>query len=85
VRIAERLLPIFEIAYEARLNPELQAQNAQRLAQAARSLRLSTSHRRIFVRSLIAEWYRQLRQGEALLSDGQASEIVGSSAQEIES
>jgi hypothetical protein len=85
VRIAERLLPIFEIAYEARLNHELQAQNAHRLAQAALSFRFGTSHRRIFVKSLIAEWYRQLREGEVLLSDAQASEIVGSSGKELDS
>jgi hypothetical protein len=84
VRIAERLQPIFEIAYEARLNPELQAQNAQRLAQAARTFRLNTSHRRIFVKTLVSEWYRQLREGEELLSDAQVSQLVGDSAEELD-
>lgn len=85
VEIAKRLKPIFELACDARLNDALQAHNAQALAKAALELRVSTNDRRIFVKALIGEWYRQLREGEVQLSAEQASELVGRSAQEIES
>lgn len=51
VKIAERLQPIFEVAYEARLNTALQKRNADRLAAAARRTRTMTNHRRIFIKT----------------------------------
>lgn len=77
VRIAERLRGIFEVAYETRLDPQIQAQNAQRLAEAALRFLTGTSHRRIFIKALVSEWYRQNHTGERLLSADEAENIIG--------
>ncbi|MFQ3536506.1 MAG: BREX system ATP-binding domain-containing protein [Aggregatilineales bacterium] len=85
VKIAERLQPIFEIAYEARLDTALQARNADRLAAAARRTRTATNHRRIFISSLAREWYRQWQEGQVELSDTDAYELVTHSSQDLNS
>ena len=85
VKIAERLQPIFEVAYEARLNTALQKRNAERLAAAARRTRTMTSHRRIFVKTLVSEWHRQWKEGEVELSEADANALVGGTSQGFES
>ena len=62
--IGYRLLAIFEVAYEAKLNPELQAGNIQTFSEAARNSYLAISHRRLFVKALVTEWFRQKEEGE---------------------
>jgi hypothetical protein len=85
VKIAERLQPIFEVAYDARLDTALQAHNADRLASAALRMRTVTNHRRIFIKALVSEWYRQAQEGEIELSEADANKLVGNSSQDIES
>jgi len=63
--IGERLLHVFEVAYDMEFDHELQAQNIARLADACASL-LSTSHRRHFVKSLIDILTEQRVEGERL-------------------
>ena len=61
--IGEKLLAIFELAYDVKLDHELQARNIEQLAEACASL-LSTSHRRHFVKSLIDILTEQRVEGE---------------------
>lgn len=63
--IGERLVQVFELAYDLKLNHELQAQNIAQLATSCAAL-LSTSHRRHFVKSLIDMLTEQRADGEFL-------------------
>jgi hypothetical protein len=63
--IGEKLLHVFEVAYEVKFDHERQAENIARLADACASL-LSTSHRRHFVKSLIDILTEQRIEGERL-------------------
>ncbi len=78
--IAYRLLPIFEIAYGVRLNPDLQVENIRVFSEAARNSYLAISHRRLFVKALVTEWFRQKEDGEiAITPDYAAAAIKGQS------
>ncbi|MEW6126462.1 MAG: BREX system ATP-binding domain-containing protein [Acidobacteriota bacterium] len=61
--IGERLLDIFEMAYDMKFDRELQLHNIAQLAEACGSL-LSTSHRRHFVKSLMDILTEQRVEGE---------------------
>jgi hypothetical protein len=74
--IAHRLLVIFEVAYGTKLNAELQAQNIAILSQAARESYLAISHRRLFIKSLVTEWYRQKEEGERPLTPEYAAAAI---------
>lgn len=63
--IGERLVQVFELAYDLKLDHELQAQNIAQLATSCAAL-LSTSHRRHFVKSLIDMLTEQRADGEFL-------------------
>ena len=67
-QIAYRLLSIFEIAYDVKLNADIQAQNIAILSQVARDSYLAISHRRLFVKTLVTEWYRQKVDGEQVIN-----------------
>lgn len=75
-QIAYRLLPIFELAYATTLNAEVQAENIQTLAEAARQSYLAISHRRLFVKALIMEWFRQKENGEMAITPDYAAAII---------
>jgi len=73
-------LPIFEIAYGVRLNPDLQVENIRVFSEAARNSYLAISHRRLFVKALVTEWFRQKEDGEiAITPDYAAAAIKGQS------
>lgn len=74
--IAFRLLPIFEVAYGVKLNPEIQAANIATLSEAARNSYLAISHRRLFIKALITEWYRQKEEGEIAFSAEYAAAAI---------
>ncbi|MEJ7615380.1 MAG: BREX system ATP-binding domain-containing protein [Pyrinomonadaceae bacterium] len=63
--IGEKLLDVFEHAYDLKLTRETQHENIARLAESCSSL-LSTSHRRHFVKSLIDILTEQRIDGERL-------------------
>jgi hypothetical protein len=68
--IGEKLLAIFEIAYDMKFDREVQSKNIEQLAAACGTL-LSTSHRRHFVKSLMDILTEQRVEGERLYeSDG---------------
>jgi hypothetical protein len=71
-QIGSRLLPIFETAYGVKFNPGLQAANTALLSDAARNAYLAISHRRLFIKALITEWYRQKEEGEQALAPERA-------------
>jgi bacteriophage exclusion system BrxC/D-like protein len=74
--IANRLLAIFEVAYGAKLDAAIQAQNIATLSQAARESYLAISHRRLFIKALVTEWYRQKEEGEHALSPDYAAAAI---------
>jgi P-loop Domain of unknown function (DUF2791) len=66
--IGYRLQAIFEVAYSYQLNPTIQAQNIDILSQSARESYLAISHRRLFVKTLVMEWFRQKEEGEQVIN-----------------
>jgi hypothetical protein len=75
-QIGYRLLPIFEVAYGARLNRETQSANIRLLSDAARESYLAISHRRLFIKALVTEWYRQKEEGEVVISPEYATAVI---------
>jgi hypothetical protein len=73
--IGEKLLLIFELAYDVKFDRELQARNIEQLAEACASL-LSTSHRRHFVKSLIDILTEQRVDGERLFETEGVQAVV---------
>lgn len=61
--IGERLLDVFETAYDSKFDRELQKRNIEELASVCASL-LSASHRRHFVKSFISILTEQRVEGE---------------------
>jgi len=74
-RIGEKLLTIFEVAYEMKFDHERQAQNIARLAENCAAL-LSTSHRRHFVKSLMDILTEQRVEGERLYEEDQLQGVI---------
>lgn len=66
--IGYRLQTIFEIAYACKLTSDIQAQNIQILSEAARESYLAISHRRLFIKTLVMEWFRQKEDGEQTIN-----------------
>lgn len=75
-QIGYRLLPIFEIAYTIKLNSDIQAENIQIISAAARNSYLAISHRRLFVKALVMEWYRQKEDGELVITPDYAAAVI---------
>jgi hypothetical protein len=74
-RIGEKLLGIFELAYDMKFDHELQSQNIAQLADTCGAL-LSTSHRRHFVKSLIDMLAEQRAEGERLYEADNVQNVV---------
>jgi hypothetical protein len=78
--IGSRLLPIFEVAYGVKLDPAVQAETISSFSEAARASYLAISHRRLFIKALVTEWFRQKEEGEGPVSaDYAAAAIRGQS------
>jgi hypothetical protein len=75
-QIGYRLLPIFESAYSAKLDPDIQSQNIAILSDVARNSYLAISHRRLFIKALVTEWYRQKEEGEQVISTEYATAAI---------
>jgi hypothetical protein len=74
--IGEKLIPIYELAFGAQLDPKVQYANAAILANVARDVFLDISHRRLFVKAFVSELARQHALGEHLLAEEEAIAIV---------
>jgi len=75
-QIGYRLLPIFELAFETKLDREVQTANILMLSEAARASYLAISHRRLFVKALVTEWYRQKEDGESAITLEYAGALI---------
>jgi len=75
-QIGYRLLPIFELGFDVKLDQAVQAANIHALSAAARSAYLAISHRRLFVKTLVTEWYRQKEEGELALTPEIATALI---------
>ena len=73
--IGEKLLGVFETAYQMSLNHELQRENIAKLAAGCASL-LSTSHRRHFVKSLVTMLTEQRVAGEHIYEDDNLNGVL---------
>src|SRR5919109_1309440 len=76
MQIGYRLLPIFEIAYGTKLDSDIQAANIAVLSEAARNSYLAISHRRLFIKALVTEWYRQKEEGEEVVDPEYAAAAI---------
>ncbi len=74
-KIGEKLLVVFETAWDLKLDHELQARNIAQLADTCAAL-LSTSHRRHFVKSLIDMLAEQRSEGERLYEQDNVQNVV---------
>jgi len=82
--VGNRLLAIFEVGYDVKFDPAVQARNIEALSQAARASYLAVSHRRLFVKALVIEWYRQKEEGERTLSPVQAEAVIRGQGEDID-
>ncbi|GAC1544888.1 MAG: hypothetical protein NVS2B7_19420 [Herpetosiphon sp.] len=74
--IGARLLAIFEVAYSIRMDPAIQSANLAVFSDAARNSYLAISHRRLFIKALVTEWYRQKEDGEQLIGSEYAAAAI---------
>ncbi len=74
--IGEKLIPIYEVAFEAQLDHTIQRANAVILANVARDVFLDVSHRRLFVKSFVVELARQHHQGQHTITETEAQALL---------
>ena len=78
-QLGDRIRGVFEDARALTMDAELQAQNAQRLAEAAVNTYFEVNHRRLFVKAWVDLLHQQLVDGEAVIDEAAATaRIVGS-------
>jgi hypothetical protein len=75
-QIGYRLLPIFELAYDVKFARDVQTANIHTLSEAARTAYLAISHRRLFVKALVTEWYRQKEEGPLAITPEYAAALI---------
>ncbi|MBX3052114.1 MAG: DUF2791 family P-loop domain-containing protein [Caldilineaceae bacterium] len=81
--IGEKLIPIYETAFDAALDRPTQQANAVILANVARDVFLDVSHRRLFVKAFITELARQHAGEEHLLTEDEAIAIIRGQVDEL--
>jgi len=81
--IGERLIPIYEIAFDVSLDNKVQRANAVILANVARDTFLDVSHRRLFVKAFVAELSRQAHTAETTLTEEEAQKIIRGQVDEL--
>jgi hypothetical protein len=75
--VGARLMPIFRTAYpDTSLSNDVQTSNIEILAQAANDSVLDVSSRRLFVKTLVTLWHDQAVNGEVLITEEQATELI---------
>lgn len=74
--IGEKLIPIYEVAFDTKLNHTVQRANAAILANTARDVFLDVSHRRLFVKSFVVELSRQHFGEEHTITETEAKAIL---------
>ncbi len=81
--IGEKLLPIYEKAFDTTLDQQVQYANAAILANVARDVFLDISHRRLFVKAFVIELSRQVANGEHVLAEAEAVAIIRGQVDEL--
>ena len=77
--IGEKLLPVFEAAYQVSFDPNIQKTNIAILANVARDIILDVSHRRLFIKAFVGLLLRQ-QQGEELITEEGAQGLLRNEA-----
>jgi hypothetical protein len=83
IAIAEKLIPIYEVAFKTSLDHTVQQANAVILANVARDVFLDVSHRRLFVKSFVVELSRQHFTEEHTLTEEEAKAILRGQIDEL--
>jgi hypothetical protein len=81
--IGEKLIPIYETAFDTALDRPIQQANAVILANVARDVFLDVSHRRLFVKAFITELARQHAGNQHLLTEDEAIAIIRGQVDEL--
>lgn len=81
--IGEKLIPIYEMAFDVTLDRQVQYANAAILANVARDVFLDISHRRLFVKAFVTELARQQAGGQHLLTEEEATAIIRGQVDEL--
>ncbi|MBA3532215.1 MAG: hypothetical protein H0T73_09875 [Ardenticatenales bacterium] len=81
--IGEKLIPIYDLAFETEMDRSVQYANAAILANVAREVFLDVSHRRLFVKAFVMELSRQHHNGERVLTESEAVQIIRGLADEL--
>ncbi len=74
--IGDKLIPIYEAAFNATLDHPTQRANAMIIANVARDVFLDVSHRRLFVKAFVTELSRQHLSDEHTITEDEAQAIV---------
>lgn len=81
--IGEKLIPIYETAFDLEMDKRVQHANAAILANVARDVFLDVSHRRLFVKSFVTELARQHASQEHTITEEEAVAIIRGQADEL--
>ncbi|MCA9980690.1 MAG: DUF2791 family P-loop domain-containing protein, partial [Anaerolineales bacterium] len=81
--IGEKLIPIYEIAFDTTFDVAIQRANAVILANVARDIFLDVSHRRLFVKSFVVELSRQHHGEEHTITEDEARAILRGQIDEL--
>ena len=81
--IGEKLIPIYETAFNVSLDHSVQRANAVILANVARDVFLDVSHRRLFVKSFVVELSRQHHGQEHTIIEEEAQAILRGQIDEL--
>lgn len=81
--IGEKLIPIYETAFDTTLDRQIQQANAAILANVARDVFLDVSHRRLFVKAFVTELARQHAGTQRLLTEEEAVAIIRGQVDEL--
>jgi hypothetical protein len=81
--IGEKLIPIYEAAFDIQLDHTVQRANAVIMANVARDVFLDISHRRLFVKSFVVELSRQHYGEEHTITEAEAQAILRGQIDEL--
>ena len=81
--IGEKLIPIYEAAFDTQLDHAVQRANAVILANVARDVFLDISHRRLFVKSFVVELSRQHYDRQHTITEEEAQAILRGQMDEL--
>ncbi len=75
-QLGQRLLGIFQVAFGITLDAGIQTENIRIMAGQAIEAYLTYHHRRLFVKTLVMEWFRQKEEGEQVITPDYARAAI---------